>query len=182
MTADRQHGAAVASHVAGRPGTTLAVGLPAAIRSWLRTTKSEQPVPVVLVTEQAGLDWWAETSLDVGTVVDATERPASVTGDGDGRVVRPEARPDQTAVLSAALTALETAEGGLVVLDGLAPFVADDLQAAHRFVQLLGSTARTCGASLVVAADSRQVPDHVVTLFSYAVDEVLRLDDESGTE
>jgi hypothetical protein len=34
----------------------------------------------------------------------------------------------------------------------------------------------------VVAADSRQVPDHVVTLFSYAVDEVLRLDDESGTE
>jgi hypothetical protein len=178
MTAEGQRGAVAAPHAADGVGTTLVVGSPAAVRSWLRTAEREEAVPLVVATEQAGVDWWRETSLAVGTVVDATEREAVVTGEEDGRLVRPAARPDQTAVLSAALPALETADGGLVVLDGVAPFVADDLQGAHRLVQLLGSMARTRGASLVIAADPRRVPDHVVTLFSFAVDEVVRLDDE----
>jgi hypothetical protein len=162
---------------ASTPGATLLVGDRPAVETWLADLVHETGVAVAIATSPAARSWWTDTDGRVDAVVDATASDRTRHDAADRVVYRPSTRPDTSAVLATCGDVLDDLDAGAIVVDGVAPFVATDLKSGHRMVHALDSVARFAGGRLVVTMDPTAVAPHVVTLFSYGVDETVTLDE-----
>lgn len=157
------------------PGATLLVGDRPAVERWLDDLVDETGVAVAIATSPAARTWWTDTTGRVDAVVDATASDRTHHDVGGRDVYRPSTRPDTSAVLATCGDVLDDLDPGAIVVDGVAPFATADLKSGHRMVHALDSVARFTGGRLVVTMDPTVVAPHVVTLFSYGVDETVTL-------